>query len=158
MSQNPAGKVQEEPKDAIVEVEFQERNILDVDTDHTDDLREVLDPGVLKTLYAILGNPTATASIKEVRTLTDESYTTVRDRLERLSDREPPFINKLPVPEKDQENNMPKNFYAVTEHAAELLRELGRYDEIEVMRAAYLAWDRPEEIRAVEDFNGRPEI
>jgi len=118
--------------------------------------RDIHHPGVLRTLYAILGHPTASASIQEIMAVTDESYTTVRDRLERLKERDPAFVNKRTVPEDKQENNMPKHFFTVTEYTAEILKELGRYNEIKTISAAYHAWDRPEKLQAIEAFDGRP--
>lgn len=151
--ESPSEKEEPEP------VSFDEPGrLFDFDEEDLNDRQEIHRPEVLGTLYAILGNPTATASIKEIRAVTDESYTTVRDRLETLKDRDPAFVNKLPVPEDEQENDMPDNFYAVTEHAANLLKDIGRYDEIETIRAAYHAWNPPEEIEEIEAFEARPKI
>ena len=71
--------------------------------------------------------------------------------------REQPFVVTLEVPPEHRVPRVPSTFYAVTEYAVELLKDVGMYDAITILYQVYeRTMDRPEEVGVIREFEHRP--
>ena len=81
----------------------------------------------------------------------------MRESLEEMMSRERPFVVALAVPIENRDPRTPSTFYAATEYAMELLKDVGMYDVITILYQVYERMDdRPEEIEAIREFEHRP--
>lgn len=53
-------------------------------------------------------------------------------------------------------NTIPRTYYAVSEYGVELLQQVGMYDGVAILYQVYREMDRPENIRAIEEWEHRP--
>lgn len=128
------------------------------DEDHLADLRYVLQPTRLQLLQQILATDWGTLSPAELAFRNpDVSESTIRDHLREMTQRDRPMTAKLTVADGKGKRGIPRTFYAVTEYGIELLKSVGMYEGISLLYQLYENVERPDEIRAIEAFEHRPE-
>lgn len=119
------------------------------------DMRAVLEPRSLRILQQLLASETGALSPKEIAFRNpDITESTVRDHLrtlteEGLTEKLEPGVDSIP-------NTIPRTYYAVSEYGIELLKQVGMYDGVAVLYQVYQEMDRPEDIRAIEEWEHRP--
>lgn len=90
----------------------------------------------LRLLQQILAIEWGSLSARELAYRNPEiTESTVRDHLREMATRDRPLVAKLNA--KTREQNVPWTYYAVTEYAIELLKELGAYEGISVLYRMY---------------------
>ena len=124
---------------------------------HHDDQRAVLKPARLRILQAILATHSGSLAIPEIAYRVQRPESEVQDLLDEMMSREQPFVVALEVPPEHRVPRVPSIFYAVTEYAVELLKDVGMYDAITVLYQVYeRTTDRPEEVEVIREFEHRP--
>jgi len=79
---------------------------------------------------------------------------TVRDHLRTLT--EEGLTEKLEPDVDSVQSTIPRTYYAVSEYGIRLLKQVGMYDGIAILYRVYEGTDRPEDIRAIEEWEHRP--
>lgn len=109
----------------------------------------------LRLLQQILATEWGSLSARELAYRNPEiTESTVRDHLREMATRDRPLVAKLNA--KTHEQNVPWTYYAVTEYAIELLKELGAYEGISVLYQMYEQMERTAHIERIEEFEHRP--
>ena len=117
----------------------------------------VLESSRLRILQAILATQSGSLTIPEIAYRVQRSESEVHAFLEEMMARERPFVVALEVPVENREPGIPSTFYAATEYAMELLKDVGMYDAITILYQVYERMeDRPEEVEAIREFEHRP--
>lgn len=125
------------------------------DEERLADMRAVLEPRTLRILQQLLASETGALSPKEVAFRNpDVTESTVRDHLRTLT--EDGLAEKLEPDVDSVPNTIPRTYYAVSEYGIELLNQVGMYDGVAILYQVYQEMDRPEEIRAIEEWEYRP--
>lgn len=128
------------------------------DEERLADLRYILQPTRLRLLQQILATDWASLSPAELTFRNpDVSESTVRDHLREMNQRERPITAKLTVADGKGRRDVPRTFYAVTEHGVDLLESVDAYEGISLLYQLYESVERPDEIRKIEEFDHRPE-
>ena len=128
------------------------------DEERLADLRYVLQPTRLRLLQQILATDWASLSPAELTFRNpDVSESTVRDHLREMTQRERPITAKLTVTDGNGRRDVPRTYYAVTEHGVDLLQSVDAYEGISLLYQLYESVERPDEIRKIEEFDHRPE-
>jgi len=102
-----------------------------------------LDQVDVMLMQQILSTETATMSAVELAALRDETVEEVRDRLKRLTAGDNPLVMVIEVDEPVGED-VPRQYYAVTEYGVGALRDMGMYDQIGILYDMYEAADDPQ--------------
>lgn len=125
------------------------------DEERLADMRAVLEPRTLRILQQLLASETGALSPKEVAFRNPEvTESTVRDHLRTLT--EDGLAEKLEPDVDSVPNSIPRTYYAVSEYGIELLKQVGMYDGVAILYQVYQEMDRPEDIRAIEEWEHRP--
>lgn len=126
------------------------------DEDRLAAMRELLQEHYLRIVQQLLASDTGALSPKEVAFRNEGiiAESTVRDHLHSLH--ENGYIVKLEPDVDSIPNTMPRTFYAASEFTIDLLKELGLWENLGMLYQIYDAFQRPDDIKAIEDWDDRP--
>jgi DNA-binding HxlR family transcriptional regulator len=125
-----------------------------VDEDRVETLQTLLDQTRLTLVQQILAHDSGVLSVEELCYRNPETNEqTIDYHLRKLDGAEVVERHKLG---EEQRNDLPNTYWGVTERGVDLLKQLGFYDEIDVLSTADDALERTDRIREIESFDARP--
>lgn len=128
----------------------------DVQKDRIDDLQTILDQTRLTLVQQILAHDSGVLSVEELKYRNiDTDRATIDYHLREMEGNGIVQRHKLG---EEQRNDLPNTYWGVTARGVDLLKQLGFYDEIDVLSTADDALERTDRIREIESFDARPTV